>query len=129
MDYIILDLGSDVNILMQQTWECMGNLGLDWSPVQLRLVNQTKVLPVGGLSQVLIDVDGIRTFVDFEFIDIVDDTNPYPVLLGIYYAIDNQTIIKFKKRILSFEDEEMRVVSPINPFEGQRYVDPIYNEG
>ena len=23
----------------------------------------------------------------------------------------------------------MRVVSPIDPFEGQRYVEPIYNEG
>ena len=40
-----------------------------------------------------------------------------------------KTIINFKKRILSFEDEEIRVVSPIDPFEGQRYVQPIYNEG
>ena len=31
--------------------------------------------------------------------------------------------------ILSFEDEEMRVVSPIDPFEGKIYVEPIYNEG
>ena len=59
----------------------------------------------------------------------MDDTNPYPVLLGIDWAIDNQTIINFKKRTLSFEDEEMRVVSPIDPFEGKRYVEPIYNEG
>ena len=44
-------------------------------------------------------------------------------------AIENQTIINFKKRILSFEDEEMRVVSPIDPFEGQIYVDLVYNEG
>ena len=26
MDYIILDLGSDVNILTRQTWETMGKL-------------------------------------------------------------------------------------------------------
>ena len=31
--------------------------------------------------------------------------------------------------ILSFEDEEMRVVSPIDPFEGKIYVEPVYNEG
>ena len=61
--------------------------------------------------------------------NIVDDTNPYPTLLGIGWAIKNQTIINFKKRILSFEDEEMRVVSPIDPFEGKRYIEPIYNEG
>ena len=71
----------------------------------------------------------MRTYAYFEFINIVDDTNPYHALLGIDWAIDNQTIINFKKRILSFEDEEMRVVSPIDPFEGQRYVEPVYNEG
>ena len=49
--------------------------------------------------------------------------------MGIDWAIDNQTIINFKKRILSFEDDEMRVVSPIDPLEGQRYVEPFYSEG
>ena len=39
MDYIILDLGSDDNIFMQQTWESMGKPRLDWSPIQLRLSN------------------------------------------------------------------------------------------
>ena len=47
MDYIILDLGSYVNILMQQTWESMGNTHLDYSPIQLWLANQAKVLPIG----------------------------------------------------------------------------------
>ena len=107
----------------------MGKPRLDWSPIQLRLANQAKVLPIGRLSNVTVDVKGLRTSADFEFINIVDDTNPYPALLGIDQAIDNQTIINFKKRILSFEDEEMRVVSPIDPFEGQRYVEPVYNEG
>ena len=82
------------------------------------LANQEKVLLIGRLSQVPINIEGLRTFADFEFINIVDDKNPYPALLGIYWAIDNQTIINFKKRILSFEDEEMRVVSPIDPFKG-----------
>ena len=88
-----------------------------------------KVLPIGRLSQVPINIEGLCTFVDFEVINIVDDTNPYPVILGIDWAIDNQIIINLKKKILSFEDNEMRVVSPIDPLEGQRYVEPIYNEG
>ena len=33
MDYIILDLGSDVNILTWQSWENMGKPRLDWSPI------------------------------------------------------------------------------------------------
>ena len=71
----------------------------------------------------------MHTFADFEFINIVDDTNPYPTLLGIDWAIDNQTIINFKKMIVSFKNDEMRVVSPIDPLEGHRYVEPVYNEG
>ena len=89
MDYIILVLGSEVNILTWQTWESMGKPRLDWSPVQLRLANQAKVLPIGRSSQVPVDIEGLRTFADFEVINIVDDTNPYPTLLGIYWAIDN----------------------------------------
>ena len=58
-----------------------------------------KVLPIGRLGQVPVDIEGLRTFVDFEAINIVDDMNPYPALLGIDWAIDNQTIINFKKMI------------------------------
>ena len=39
MDYIILELGSDVNILTCQTWEIMSKPPLEWSPIQLRLSN------------------------------------------------------------------------------------------
>ena len=88
-----------------------------------------KVLPIGILTQVLVEVEGLRTYVNFEFIDIVDDTNPYPALLVIDWEIDNQTIINFKKRILSFEDSEIRVVVPIDPLKGQRYFDNVHSEG
>ena len=98
----------------------MGKPHLNWSPIQLRLANQAKVLPIGLLSNVIVDVEGLHTSANFEVINIVDDTNPYPALLGIDWAIHNQTIINLKKRVLSFEDEEMRIVSPIDPFEGQR---------
>ena len=129
MDYIILDIGSDVNILTRQTWESMGTPFLDWSLVQLWLANQANVLPIGKLSQVPVDIEGLRTFAYFEVNNIVENTNPYPALLGIDWARDNQTIINFKKRILSFKDNERRVVSPIDPLEGQRYVEPVYNDG
>ena len=43
--------------------------------------------------------------------------------------INNQTIINFKKRILTFEYSELRVVAPIDPLEGHRYVESINNEG
>ena len=39
MDYISLEMGSDVNILIRHRWESMGKLKLDWSPIQFMLAN------------------------------------------------------------------------------------------
>ena len=47
VDLLILDPGSNVNILTKQTWKKMGRLTLGWSPVQLWLANQAKVQPIG----------------------------------------------------------------------------------
>ena len=107
----------------------MENPWLNYSPNQLRLVNQSKVLPIGRLTQVPMEVEGLRTYANFEVIDIINDTNPYPAVLVIDWEIDNQTIINFKKRILSFEDSKMRVFVPIDPIEGQCYVEPVHCEG
>ena len=75
------------------------------------------------------EVEGLSTYANFKVIDIVDDTNPYPALLGIDWDIDNQTIINFKKRILSFKYFEKILVVPIDPIEGQRYVEHVHSEG
>ena len=53
----------------------------------------------------------------------------YPTLLVIEWDIYNHTIINFKKRILTFEYSEMRVVTPYDPLEGQRSVDLVNSEG
>jgi len=47
MDQVILDLGSDANVLPKQMWERMGGPTLQWPPIQLRLANQQKILPMG----------------------------------------------------------------------------------
>ena len=57
MDYIILNLGSNVNILTNQTWEIMSKPPLEWSPIQLRLANQEKVVLIGRLSQVQVYIE------------------------------------------------------------------------
>jgi hypothetical protein len=42
VDNVILDLGSDVNVLPKKTWEMMGKPKLIWSPVQLRFRKPTQ---------------------------------------------------------------------------------------
>ena len=71
MDEVILDLGSEVNVLTKQTWELMGKPKLRYSPIQLRLANPQRVSPMGRLSNVPVDIDGVRSLVDFKVIEII----------------------------------------------------------
>ena len=89
MGDIILDLGSEVNVLPKKTWKCMGEPTLGYSPVQLKLENQHRVLPIGKLKGVTVELDGVRTKVDIEVIKIVDGTTPYPSFLGLNLEFDN----------------------------------------
>lgn len=97
MDHVILDLGSDVNFLPKHTWERMGRPALQWSSIQLRMVNQQKIIPMGQLQWVIIDIEGASMLANFEVIEIVDDSNPYPSLLGIDWATDMNSVINLKK--------------------------------
>jgi hypothetical protein len=62
---------------------------LGYSNVQLKLENQHRVLPIGRLKGVTIDLDGVRTKADFEVIKIVDGTTPYLTLLDLDWEFDN----------------------------------------
>ena len=57
MDEVVLDLGSEVNVLTNQTWELMGRPKLRYFPIQLRLANQQRVCPMGRLSNMLVDIN------------------------------------------------------------------------
>jgi len=54
------------------------------------------------LSGVPVDLDRVRSLAEFEVIDIIDDNNSYPSLLGIEWALDNNVVINLKKRHMSF---------------------------
>ena len=98
MSQVALDLGSEVNVLTKETWELMGSPKMQSSPIRLRLANQARVYPLGRLSNIPIDIDGVRSLADFEVIEIIDDSKPFPALLGIDWAFDNLTVIDLKKK-------------------------------
>ena len=83
IDYVVLDLGSEVNVMMKKTWALMGKTKLIYSPIRFRMVNQQAVSPFGRLEHVPMDIDGVSMFADFEVIEIVDDSFPSHALLGI----------------------------------------------
>jgi hypothetical protein len=114
--------------MMKQTWALMGKPKLIISPIRLRIANQQVVSPFGILERVPVDIDGVRMFADFEMIEIVDDLCPYPTLLGIDWAFNNSTVVDLKKIRTMFEGDGIRVIAPLDPDEGQRYIEPIKEE-
>ena len=58
-------------------------------------------------------------------IEIVDDSNPYPTLLGINWAIDMNGVTNLKKKIMSFERKLLCVVVPLDPAEGPHYTELV----
>ena len=93
-------------------------------------------MPLGRFPSVPVDIDGVSTFADFKVIEIIDDSNPYPALLGIEWAPDNDAVINLKKRQMNFEGKGLRVIVPLDPSQGdteplkdedQDFLDHIYN--
>ena len=79
--------------MTKKTSTLMGKPRLIYSPLKLRMANQQVVIPFGRIEHVLVDIDGVRTFEDFEVIEIVDDNFPYPALLGIDWDFNNSTMV------------------------------------
>ena len=97
VDSVILDLGSDINILTNQTQKLMGNPTLGWSLVQLQLENQAKVQPIGCVSNLVVDIECMKTHAEFDMIEVVGDGGPYIALLGIGWANDSMSGYQLQK--------------------------------
>jgi hypothetical protein len=106
----------------------MGNPRLIYSPIRPRIANQQVVSPFGRLEHIPVNIDEIRTFIDFEVIKFFDDSCPYPALLGIYWDFNNSTVFYLKKRRMTFEGNGIKVIAPLDPYEGRRYTKPIREE-
>lgn len=53
------------------------------------MTNQYCIILVGHLEDIEVDIAIVRTYADFEVINIMGDKGPYPTLLGIYWAFQN----------------------------------------
>jgi hypothetical protein len=73
---------------------------------QLKLAKQHRVLPISRPKGVTVYLDGVCTKANFEFIEIVDGTTPYPSFIGMDWEFYNLSIINLKTRNLTFESGE-----------------------
>lgn len=61
------------------------------------MVNQQELIPMGQLQGVIVDIEEARMLTYFEVIEIIDDNNPYPALLGINWVTNMNGVINLKK--------------------------------
>ena len=71
------------------------------------------------------DIKGASALANFEVIEIVDDNNPYPALLGIDWATYMNGVINLKKHKMIFEKKSLCIVVPLDPAEGSCYMEPV----
>eukprot|EP00253_Pinus_taeda_P021954 PITA_21954 len=81
---------------------------------------------MGRLQGVTVNIEGTNVLADFEVI-VVDDNNPYPLLLGINWAIDMNGVINLKNWKMIFEKKSLRVVVPLDPTERLCYIEPTHD--
>ena len=62
---------------------------------------------------------------DYEFIEIVYNSNPYLAPIGLKHDLNNQAIIDMKKRQNIFEWGKLRFTTSLYPIEGRRYVEIV----
>ena len=106
----------------------MGKPQLILSPVQLQLVKQANILSIGRVPHLLVEVEGLKTYAYFDVIDIVDESSSYLAMLGIGWENNNMEVINFKKRVMTFKNCDMHIVSQLYLTEGQRYIEPVKEE-
>lgn len=73
---------------------------------------------MGRLQGVMVDIEGASMLADSEVIEIFDDNNPYPMLLGIDWATDMKGVINMKKHKTIFEKKSLCTVGLLDPAEG-----------
>ena len=106
----------------------MGEPKLERPTIQLRMENQQKIIPLGRLPKFMVDIAGVGVLADFEVIEIMEDVDPYPTLLGLDWAIDMGGVINLKKCSMVFENNSTRVIVPLDLAEGAWYTEPAYAE-
>jgi len=59
---------------------------------------QQKILSMGRLQGITIDIEGSSVLPNFGLIEIVNDNNPYPTLMGIDWATYMNEVINLKMK-------------------------------
>ena len=101
---VLVNFGSQVNILHRETWIRIGRISLAPTLNYLKLVDQRLIEPIGILRNINTQIMGILTQFEFEFIAPVMDMTTYVALFGWPWG-------KKMKANISLEKDRIKLLS------------------
>ena len=125
---VVLDFGSQVNIMTRDTWEQLGRPWLSESGIYLKLAGQGLIEPTGVWKNVDTTIEGISTKVDFEIIDPKEGSNSFSVLVARPWGRKMKVSISLDKERIKLKGNWQKVIVPIHPSQGEPWVEPIDKE-
>jgi hypothetical protein len=75
-----------------------------------------------------VNTDGVKMKEDIEVIEIMDNYDPYPTLLGIYWAFYNNVVLNMKKRHMLFKTSTLYMNTPLDTNEWDIHNDMVYED-
>ena len=115
---VVLDFGSQVNIMTRHTWEQLGRPRLYELGIYLKLADQGLIEPIGVWKNVDTTIKGISTKVDFEIIDAKEGSSSFRVLVGRTWGRKMKASISLDKERIKLEGNGQKVIVPIHPSQG-----------
>ena len=76
-----VESGSSINLINVDTMEELGLTSMTTTPIILKMANQSRVKPLGMLSQLLTTISGIDYKIDYVVFKISESISTYPILL------------------------------------------------
>ena len=114
--------------MTKDTWEKMGRPRLYESGIYLKLADQGLIEPIGVWKDVDTTIRGISTKVYFEIIDPKEGSNSFPALVGRPWGWKMKASISLDKERIKLKGNGHKVIVPINPTQGQTWIEPIDEE-
>ena len=112
---VVLDFGSQVNILTKDTWEKLGRPQLVKSDYYLKLANQGLIEPLGLCRNVQTTIMGIFVKIDFKVIEPKKGSKSYPALVGRPWARKMKVNISLEKDRIKLKEQGKKVIIPLDP--------------
>ena len=116
---VVLDFGSQVNILTKDTWEKLGQPQLVKSDYYLKLANQGLIEPLGLCRNVQTTIMGISVEIEFKVIEPKEGIKSYPSLVGRPWARKMKANISLEKYRIKLKGQGKNVIIPLDPKEGE----------